>query len=106
MKDFHQAHDYEDHAIECIPISDTIYSGALTADTAQDITVPAGATVALFASTGSFWLKNGATAAVPTTFGAQDEELNPVMRKVVAGDTISVISSSNIHLSVAFYKAK
>jgi hypothetical protein len=86
-----------------IPVSDSIQGGDLVANTAQDITVPAGARVAIFACSTDFWLKAGTTAAIPTTFGASDAELNPVSRNVAEGDVLSVIAGEAAKFSVVFF---
>lgn len=85
-----------------IPVSDHI-AVAVLSGSAYAITVPAGAAHALFSSTADFYLDVTGTAVIPSASAASGSpELNPVARKVSAGDSLSLISDSAI-VTVAFY---
>ncbi|MDB4312172.1 hypothetical protein N9937_01955 [bacterium] len=84
--------------------SDTIYSGALSASTEQQVTVPTGADFALFNATGDYYVNYDTTAAVPTgTISEAGGEINPVHRYVGETTTIHIISASDILVSITFY---
>ena len=92
--------------------SDTIAVFDLVASTEQHVTIPTGATVAVFASTGNFYvLTNGQTAAVPvasnTSFPSPNTnpELDPTVLSVVAGNLLSVIGpTTGTIVTVSFYQ--
>lgn len=86
--------------------SDCVMARSLAASTAESITVPTGAGIVLFSATGDFYANYTTTATVPgdTTDGSASE-LNPGVRKVAAGATISVISPAACVITAAFYKA-
>lgn len=76
----------------------------LAANVAESITVPTGAKFAMFNATADFYARYTGTAAVisDTTDGT-GSELNPTVRTLAVGDTISVISGETCYLTVAFY---
>jgi hypothetical protein len=78
----------------------------LAAGVAQTITVPTGYRVLAFSSTGNFFADfNGATAIVPSTSitNGTADVLNPTVRLVEPGQTISIIAPSNCIVTVSFY---
>lgn len=90
--------------IDAIPQSDTIATRVLTAGAAKTITVPASAGYVVFACNNDFYANTSGTAAVPSgDLDTGASELNPVVRKVASGSTISVISASNCILTASFY---
>lgn len=92
--------------LTCLPPSDSVMARSLAANTAESITVPAGARYVVFAGTADFYANYTTTATVPgdTTDGTASE-LNPTMRDVRNVTTISVISGSNAVITAAFYSA-
>lgn len=83
--------------------SDTIASAALNG-AAASITVPADAAFAVFSGTDDFYVNLSATAVVPTVTAASGaSELNPTVRRVVPGATVSVIGATGM-VTVSFYK--
>jgi hypothetical protein len=95
--------DYFDNGLDIINVADTIIGGKLTANVAQDITVPVDAKYVVFGSSGSFYFKEGAGAVIPAGFGATVQEVNPLGRRVTSGSTVSIISSADIHVTLSFY---
>ncbi len=87
-----------------LPFSDYISSLSLSASAAESITVPEKATFVLFSSTADIYVDFNKTAVEP---GDLDDgtapELNPTMRKIEAGQKISVISPSACVVTAAFY---
>jgi hypothetical protein len=81
----------------------------LAADTAEYITVPAGAKYAVFGASTSFMARYNATAAGTdaASFGDQTpdnaHEMNPTQRFLQGVAEISVISKAACELSVTFY---
>jgi stringent starvation protein B len=104
MKELYLATERNNLVTDAINVSEDIFSGPLVGGVAVDIVVPMEARIAVFASGGSFYFKNGAGVTVPTTFQENDVELNPTVRIVKGGSTISVVSLYDIHFSVCFYK--
>ena len=95
-------------ALPLIEQSDYIDTAVLAAGVKEDFTVPTDAGKVIFASTGDFYCRIGsaAVAAVPTvdiTDGSASE-LNPTARRVVAGETISLIASAICKITMAFYR--
>lgn len=86
--------------------SDCVMSRSLAADTAESITVPTGAGIVVLSATGDFYANWTTTATVPAdvTDGSASE-LNPGVRKVAAGATISVIAPAAARITASFYKA-
>ncbi len=85
--------------------SDSIQALVLVANVAQPFTVPAGARHVLFSFSAPIWVKNGDTAAIPSASSAAgtSSELNPGIRRVAAGDVVSVIAAEACKGSLAFY---
>lgn len=85
-----------------IPVSDTIAAVMMTGAN-KTVTVPTGASYAVFSCSDDFYLKIGATAAVPTVdVSTGAAELNPAVRTVNAGEVINVIGASGI-LTISFF---
>lgn len=87
-----------------VPMSDSINGVVLAANIAESITIPSGAKYALFNATADFYAKYSGTAAVITdTTDGSGSELNPTLRTINTGDTISVISGETCYVTVSFY---
>ena len=86
------------------PPSDTVNALALSASSAESMTVPAGAKFVIFSKTADFYAKPNATAAVgvDTTDGSASE-LNPASWMLDGVSTIGVISAATCIISFAFY---
>jgi hypothetical protein len=91
--------------------SDTVAVLVLVGGAEQHFTIPTGATVAVMACTGNFYvLVNGQTATVPSVtsvaFPSPNTipELNPTVLNVTAGNLFSAIGPSNCNLIISFYK--
>ena len=92
-----------------IPFSDTGYQTTLAASVAQNLTVPTNAKTAVFAfsSGGDVFVNPVTTATLPTgSFVATYQDLNPVMRKVTGGSTLSFISAGTAYVNVSFYQTE
>ena len=77
----------------------------LVADTATAYTVPTGGDFLLISSTVSFYASSLGTAVIPTadvTDGTASE-LNPVLRAVGAGETISFIADRACVITISVY---
>lgn len=87
-----------------IPAPNFVNSRSLAANTAESITVPSDRNLVVFSATADFYANYTATAAVPgdVTDGTASE-LNPTVRSVAPGSTISVISPSACVVTAAFY---
>lgn len=74
----------------------------LAANTAETITRPANGNVAVFSANGDFWVAYGRTAVVPAadSTAGTNSELNPVVRRIHAATSISIISESALKVSV------
>lgn len=86
------------------PTSNDINGVLLAANVAESITIPSGSKFAMFNATADFYANYSTTAAVisDTTDGT-GSELNPTVRTLASGDTISVISGEVCRVTVAFY---
>ena len=94
------------NATSGITPADTLYEISIAAATNQQLTVPAGATFAIFSGNGDFYVRyDGVAATVPSsaTWTTGNQELNPAIRKCAAGDTFDVIAPSACKITVAFY---
>lgn len=94
------------YGILAVPLSDNSNVLILAPLVAKSITVPTGATIAVFSSTSTFWANTATTASVPdsdVTDGSASE-LNPEVREVTAGDTISVIAPVDSIVNITFYR--
>lgn len=87
-----------------VPDSTSVNGVVLAAGTAKSITVPSGATHALFSATDDFYANYTGTATVITdTTNGSGSELNPVIRTLLAATTISVIAAQATNVTVTFY---
>jgi len=86
------------------PFSDTINALSLGVATAESATVPAGANFCIFSYTTDIYVNSSATATVPgdTTDGTASE-LNPTIRQVTAGDTLSIISPAASVVTLSYF---
>ncbi len=93
-----------------LPFTDTINALSLAANTAETMTVPAGAYYVAMSATADFYAKwtaagtAAATATVPgdTTDGS-GAACNPTLRRVSPGDSISVISPAGGVVTFEFF---
>ena len=71
----------------------------------QSVTVPAGARIAVFNSTGNFYANWLAAAAVPTAniTDGSGPELNPVARDISGLASFSLIAPANCVVTVAYF---
>lgn len=106
MKALVLRNDANGNTVFALPAPDatSVYSRSLAANTAEGITVPAGANFAVFSATDDFYANYVTTATVPgdVTDGTASE-LNPSIRNVSGVTTISVISSGTPIITVTFY---
>jgi hypothetical protein len=87
------------------------FSATLVANTAESVTVPSNFEYweAIFSYTtngADVWVANNATAAVPAgaTFASTTSQLNPIARRVKAGDVLSFITGNpSANVNVSFY---
>lgn len=103
-----------------LPLSNTVFSAKLAANTEQTVTAPLGAAngvlaqvknkfIALVSPTSPVWVNNNATAAVPAgaSFASTTSRLLPTGESGIyckAGDVLHFISElANNSVSVAFY---
>ena len=87
-----------------IPVSTDINGALLAANIAESITIPSGSRFALFNATADFYARyNGTAAVISDITNGAGSELNPTLRTLVSGDTISVISGETCYITVAFY---
>lgn len=94
------------YSLFTIPQSDTINAKVLAATVAEVETVPALAKCVLFSSTGNFYAKHNAAAAIPAADIADGTapELNPGGYIVAATDTIGLIAPADCVITLAYYK--
>ena len=98
--------------IAAINNSDSVQNMFLeTNGSAETITVPTDADIAIFSSNGDFWANfNGQTATVPAdeiAAGVNGHVLNPAVRQVTPGGTISIISDTDDRqVSIEWFKSK
>jgi hypothetical protein len=92
-----------------MPFSNNIWGTTLAANVAQSCTVPGNSSMQLIAvfsySSGcDVFVNPVTTAAVPgSSFAQSATELNPVMRTVTGGSTLSVISPASGYITISFY---
>jgi hypothetical protein len=91
--------------------SDTVAVLVLVGTTEQHFTIPSSGYVAVFSSTGNFYvLTNGQTAAAPaatsTSFPSPNTvpELNPTVLSVVPGNLMSVVGAASCTVTISFYQ--
>ena len=98
---------YSDTARGVYNPSTVVNAYVLTPGVVDTVTVPTGMRVVSFATTGNFFANfNGATAAVPTVdiTNGTASTLNPTVRRVVPGQTISIIAPANCIVTASFYE--
>lgn len=97
---------YHSTAVPAIRASDYINARVLAAGVEESETVPTGARIVLFSSTSNFYLKVGATAAVPSTdvTNGSGSELNPIARLVAAAEVLHLIAPTACIVTMAYYK--
>ena len=97
---------YHSSPTQAIRQSDFINVKFLGVDTAETETIPAGARIVLFSSTGNFYLNTRAAAVIPTgdVTDGSGPEYNPIARLLAAGETMSLISPVACIVMMAYYK--
>jgi hypothetical protein len=83
----------------------TVAQTTLAPNVAQSVIVPAGAILVLYEFSADTWVNSYGVATIPGgafTFGTS--EMNPNLRSVSPGSTISFISDTACRVSVAFYE--
>jgi len=106
MKEYRLHLDPNGRPSGAVPPSDTIYALVLSASTEKTVTVPEGAKLVKFASTGVFYARPDGTVAVPgsdITDGTAGE-IKPEMWIVNDVTDIHLISSSGIKVTLSFYE--
>ncbi len=105
MKNFLMSRDANNRDTGAIPQSDTIYSLSMVTNTEKIVTVPAGATIAVFSATGNFYCRFGETVIIPAgdIIDGSAGELNPVARSVSGVTSIHMIAPSDIVVTILFY---
>jgi hypothetical protein len=86
--------------------ADYVLARVLGAGAAESMTVPDGASFALFSATGDFYANYTATATVPgDVTNGQSSELNPAMRFVKGVASISLIAEADTTITVSFWRS-
>jgi len=106
MKDYIAHSGRTGHALpEAPPVPDYVDAVVLAADTAQALTVPAGATMVNFSGASGFFIDLSKTAVIPT--GSISNGSSPIyfpgILSVKEGDVISLISSTANTVTVAYW---
>lgn len=87
-----------------VPTPNSVNGVVLAASVAESITIPTGAKHVLFSATADFYANYSTTATVITdTTNGSGSELNPTLRTLATGDTISVISAAVCNITATFY---
>jgi len=91
-----------------LPFTSVGYQALLAPNTASTLVVPANMTTAFFSYTDGIdvWVDIVNPAILPPngTFTLTNADLKPTVRRVTAGETISMISNSSAYVKVSFYK--
>lgn len=98
--------DVNGNVIYGLPFAVIGYETTLAPSTAQSLTVPGDAEIALFSYSSGIdvFVDPVTTAAIPGgSFAATTADLNPVMRLVTPGKTLSFISAEAGYVKVSFY---
>jgi hypothetical protein len=86
--------------------SDSIHEVSIAATTAQALIVPTGAKFVMFSASDDFYVRyDGTAATIPSsaTWASGSVELNPAVRIVAGGQTISVIAPVACVIIATFY---
>jgi len=105
MKDLTQRTDDNRNNIFAINFSDSVNT-VVAGTTAKSVTVPTGAEVAVFSSTGDFAVDAFKTAVLPTSDrnDGTGSEMNPATRDVKGLTSLSVIALvANTNVTLSFY---
>jgi hypothetical protein len=111
MRDFIEQYPYGSHrAAFAPPVSDTINTRVLAANTVEVATIPAGAKFVSFSADGDFWAKfgtgSGVTAAVPSAdiTDGTSPELNSTQRRIPDGMThIALVAGAARIVNLAYW---
>jgi len=92
-------------ASNAINISDSYYTGELTAGANQSVDVPDNAHVCIFSANGDFYVSyDEQDAEVPTgTIEAGNVDLNPSVRDVSDLTKLNLIAPATTKITLAFY---
>jgi hypothetical protein len=88
-----------------LPCGRYVTNHVLATDTAETVTVPAGAAYAFFSFDGDFWRRVGGTAAVPTTevVDGTGVELNPTWSALDGVTSFSIVAGAARKGSITWY---
>lgn len=94
-----------------LPYGDVIFPAkyvnayVLAANTAQPVTIPTGARVAMFSATSNFYVKFQGAAAVPTVnvTNGSAPELNPTARDVTGYTTLSLVAPADSVVTICYF---
>lgn len=106
MKPLRQMFDANRNGMEGIIGSGYVDHRVLAANVAEVHTVPTGAKSVLFQTTGTFYAKFGAAAAVPAAdvTDGSGSLLNPGMRSIDGAATIGLIAPADCIVQMEFFK--
>lgn len=105
MKEMKNHLDVNRNPTYAIPAKTYVDAAVLAASTKEDMTVPSGARIVVFSSTGDFFANYDADAAVPSdTTDGTASELNPTTRNIQGVTTISLIASATPTVTLTYYK--
>ncbi len=98
MKNFQNYLDLNGKPIaDLLQVSDNIYGYALTANTAQDITVPTGARVVVIQCTGNYYFTPYATAAVPPVTVSSGYQIVTYSPVIAGGDASGLANDDTVY---------
>lgn len=93
-----------------LPFTDTINALSLSAGAAETMRVPEGAYFVAMSANADFYARTYAKGASPVTAAVATDvtdgtgsALNPTLRRVTPGDTISVISAASCLITFEFF---
>ena len=105
MQSFQILDDVMGKSTGILPMSNHTLALVLSPGFGKTVTVPSDARVALFSSTGNFWLSAGGAPAVPAMdiLDGSAPELNPGGRMVKPGQTLGLVAPAACTVSLSFY---
>lgn len=105
MRDLRSLRDHLGNNLDGIEFTDHVDIVALTAATAKDYTVPAGAKYILMQSLQNFYCSKDRTATIPSgdVTDGTGAILNPLLRVVAGGEVVSFICDVNAYIIISVY---
>ena len=104
MQSFEQISSKRIDETDALFPSDSIYSGLLSANIEQTVTVPSGAEFVMFTANNDYYVNYDTTVAVPTgTISQAGGEMNPIIRYIGEVTTIHLMSKDNTEIALVFY---